>query len=206
MVKNMPGRSTTPRPGLPRWTTLGASWKFRPRPCPQKSRTTLIRCFSAWLLDGMADIAERCAGARRLDAEHQAFIGDLDELLRLQRHIANKEHAAGIAMPAIDNHRHIDVDDIAVLQLSRRRNAVADDVIDADAQAVAEAAIEDRRRIMTGGADEFIGQAIEIERHHIGNDMRRQHVEHLCCQPPGACACRQRPRHCAGEWRLPTDR
>ena len=130
-------------------------------------------------LDGVADIAERGAGAGGLDAEHQAFIGDIDEFLRLQRHVADEEHAAGIAVPAIDNDRDIDVDDIAVLELAGRRNAVADDVIDADAQAVAEAAIEDGRRIMAGSAHEFPSHAIKIKRHHIGHDMRRQHVEHF---------------------------
>ena len=40
-VKNMPGRSSGPVPGRPAWTTSGESWNSRPRPWPQKSRTTL---------------------------------------------------------------------------------------------------------------------------------------------------------------------
>ena len=43
MVKNMPGRSTGPSPGRPKCSTFGGSWKRRPMPWPQKSRTTLKR-------------------------------------------------------------------------------------------------------------------------------------------------------------------
>ncbi len=46
MVKNMPGRSTGPSPRLPKCSTLGAAWKVRPMPWPQKSRTTLKRLAS----------------------------------------------------------------------------------------------------------------------------------------------------------------
>jgi len=41
-VKNMPGLSTMPSPARPKWTMLGSSWNRRPRPWPQKSRTTLM--------------------------------------------------------------------------------------------------------------------------------------------------------------------
>jgi hypothetical protein len=49
MVKNMPGFSITPSPGLPTWMMFGSSWNMRPRPWPQKSRTTLMPCGSTKL-------------------------------------------------------------------------------------------------------------------------------------------------------------
>ncbi len=63
---------------------------------------------------------------------------------------------------------------------------MADNMIDADAQAVAEATIENGGAVGAGGADEIIGHLVKIERHHIGYDVRRQMVEHLRCQPAGA--------------------
>src|SRR3954453_7136774 len=49
IVKNMPGLSCTPSPGRPIWMMFGSSWNMRPRPWPQKSRTTLMACGSTKL-------------------------------------------------------------------------------------------------------------------------------------------------------------
>ena len=67
-------------------------------------------------LDGVANVADAVTGLCRLDAQHQAFIGYIDQTPRLYRHIADKEHAAGVAVPTIEHRRDIDVDDVAVLQ------------------------------------------------------------------------------------------
>ena len=45
--KNSEARPPLPVPGSPKCSTLGASWKMRPRPWPQKSRTTEQRSPSA---------------------------------------------------------------------------------------------------------------------------------------------------------------
>src|SRR3546814_3531354 len=57
-------------------------------------------------LDGVRDVAQMVAGPRLLEAEHQRFVGDLDELLRLDRHVAAQIHTAGIAVPAVQERRH----------------------------------------------------------------------------------------------------
>src|SRR3546814_9290082 len=64
------------------------------------------------------------AGPRLLEAEHQRFVGDLDELLRLDGHVAAQIHTAGIAVPAVQERRHVDIEDVAVLQ-----RAVAGDAV-----------------------------------------------------------------------------
>src|SRR3546814_8129390 len=53
-------------------------------------------------LNGMADVAQRVAGLRLLYAQHQAFIGDLDQAARLDRGFAANIHAAAVAVPAVD--------------------------------------------------------------------------------------------------------
>ena len=68
-------------------------------------------------LDCVGYIAHPVARFRLLNAQHQAFVGDLHQLGCLHRGLADQEHAAGIAVPAIDNHRHIDINDIAFFQL-----------------------------------------------------------------------------------------
>ena len=67
-------------------------------------------------LDGVGDVAEVVAGLRLLETEHQAFVGHVDQLARFQRHVADEIHAAGVAVPAVDNRRDVDVDDVAVLE------------------------------------------------------------------------------------------
>src|ERR1043166_1244437 len=58
MGKKMPGLSTGPSPARPTWTMLGSSWNRRPRPWPQKSRTTLMCCGStyAWMAAPMSPV------------------------------------------------------------------------------------------------------------------------------------------------------
>ncbi|GGI79708.1 hypothetical protein GCM10007973_15360 [Polymorphobacter multimanifer] len=146
-------------------------------------------------LHGMADVAERGTGLGNRNGTLEALMGDLDEAARLQRHITDEIHAARVAVPAIDDDGDGDVDDIPVLELlCFGRDAVADDMVGADAQAVREAAVEDGGGRCTGGADEFPRHAVEIERHHTGHDVRGEHVEHLRGQLAGAAhafeACR----------------
>ena len=52
-------------------------------------------------LDRVANVADAVAGLGGFDAEHQAFIGHIDQALCLYRHVADEEHAAGVAVPAI---------------------------------------------------------------------------------------------------------
>ena len=111
-------------------------------------------------LDGMADIADAPAGADRGDAAHQALVGDLDQPLGGALQLADRVHAAGIAMPAIDDEGHVDVDDVALAQRLLVGNAVADDVVDGGAARLAVAAIVEggghRAVIEPEGEDEIV--------------------------------------------------
>ena len=98
-------------------------------------------------LNRVGNIAQMVAGLGLFDADHQALIGHIDQPPRLQRHIADEVHAAGIAVPAIEQRRHVDVHDIAVTQHARiRRDAVAHHVVDRDAARMGIAAIAERCR------------------------------------------------------------
>ena len=110
-------------------------------------------------LDRVRDVAHAVAGLRLLDAEHQAFVRDVDEALRLDRDVADQVHAAGVAVPAVDDRRHVDIDDVAVAQRLVVGDAVADDMVDAGAAAVRETAIAERR-----------GDAAAVE-HHLADEV-----------------------------------
>ena len=120
------------------------------------------------------------------DAAHHRVIGDVDQSLGLQLHVADEIHAAGVAVPAVDDHGDVDIDDVAVAQRLVVRNAVADDVVDRGAERVAIAAIAEagRNAAMRGGVVE--GQLVEIFGGDAGLHLGNEQVEHLGGQPAGA--------------------
>jgi hypothetical protein len=136
-------------------------------------------------LDRIGDVAKVVAGLRLLDAEHQAFVGDIDQLARLQGHVADQIHAAGVAVPAIDDRRHVDVDDVAVLQRFLARDAVANHMVDRDAAALGVAAITERRRHRARGERHLVDNVVERLGRDSGDDVGRQRVEDLGGEPPG---------------------
>ena len=73
----------------------------------------------------------------------------------------DRVHAAGVAMPAVDNQRHVDIDDVAVAQRLWSWNAVADDVVDRGADRMREAAVVERRRAAPVVHGEFEHQVVE---------------------------------------------
>ena len=123
-------------------------------------------------LDCIANVADAVAGLSGLNAEHQAFISYIDQTLGLHRHVADEEHAAGVAVPAIQLRRHVDVDDVAILQFLVRRNAVANDVVDRDAAAMRIAAIAQGRRDSATAHRHVADNVVEFFRAYAGHDMR----------------------------------
>ena len=108
------------------------------------------------------------AGPDHRDAAHHCFVGHVDELFRLDRDaVADEEHAAGIAVPAIEDHRHIDIDDIPIHQPPIARDAVADDVVNRGADRFWEAAVVERRRDRIVIDDEAVAKPIELQRDEL---------------------------------------
>jgi hypothetical protein len=104
----------------------------------------------------------------------------------LHADIADEEHAAGVAVPAVDDDGHVDIDDVAVLQALGTGNAVADDMIDADARRMAVAAVEDGGGHGTAVEHEIADHFIEIDSQRFGHYVRHQHVERFGGQPSGS--------------------
>ncbi len=111
--------------------------------------------------------------------EHQALIGHVDQPPRLDRHVADQIHPAGIAVPAVEHRRHVDIDDVAVLERALGRDAVADDMVDRDAAAMRVAAIAERRGHAAAGDRHVADDIVELFGRDAGDDMRHQRVEDL---------------------------
>jgi len=81
-------------------------------------------------LNGMADITQSNAGLDHDDAFPHGVVGDAAQALGRNRALAYDEHATGVTMPTILDHRDVDVDDVAFFQRLLIRNTVTDRVID----------------------------------------------------------------------------
>ncbi len=84
-------------------------------------------------LDRRADVTKGAAGFDRRDPHHQRLMGYLDQPLGLAGQLAGHKHPAGVAIPTVDNNGHVDIQDVASLQLFLLAGyAVTDDMIDRD--------------------------------------------------------------------------
>ena len=99
---------------------------------------------------------------------------------------ADEVHAAGVAMKAVADHGHVDIDDVAALQALVAGDAVADHVIDRGADGLRKAAVV---QVRGDGFelvhDEVVAALVELLRGHPGLDERLDHVEHARRQTPG---------------------
>src|SRR5450756_1942375 len=64
------------------------------------------------------------------DAQPHAFVRGFAEAARLDGGFADIKHATGVAVVAVLDHRDVNIDDVAVLQLLVSGNAVTDLVVD----------------------------------------------------------------------------
>ena len=146
------------------------------------------------LLDDGANVAQSTAGLDRGDAEPHALVGDLgqapgDDARR--GFAADHEHAAGVAMKAVLDHRDVEVDDVALLQRLVTGHAMADLVVDRGADrlgvgGVAGRGIVERRRNGVLHIDHVIvAQAVELAGGHARLDERLDVVEDLGGQLAG---------------------
>ena len=90
-------------------------------------------------LDHPADHVDPAAGPDRLDAALERLAGPLDQQPRLLVDVTGEEGGVGVAVHAVEVAGDVDVDEVAVLDDAVVGDAVADDFVDAGAQALREA-------------------------------------------------------------------
>src|SRR5665811_1985923 len=128
-------------------------------------------------LDGGADVAGGRARPDGGDAAHHRLVRHLDQPLGAAGDLTDGVHAAGIAVPAVEDQRHVDIDDVAFLHGLVGRNAVADHVIERGTGRFLVAAIHQRGR--QGAVIHRIVeyQPVDFFGRHAQYDMLGQHVE-----------------------------
>ena len=86
-------------------------------------------------------------------------------------------HAAPVAVPAVEDQRHVDIDDVALLQRLVAGNAVADHVVERGAGRFLVAAVHQRRRQGAVIHRVVEHQPVDLVGRHAGHDLVGQHVE-----------------------------
>ena len=133
----------------------------------------------------MADVADGGAGAHHLDAAHHRLMGDIHQAPRLHPHFADAEHAAGVAVPAIEDDGHIDVEHVAVLQALGAGDAVAHHVVHRGADGFGEAPVVEGRRDGAVGLGVIVTEPVELVRRHLRAHVGCDVIEGLGGQAPG---------------------
>jgi hypothetical protein len=103
----------------------------------------------------------------------------------LQRDVADEEHAAGVAVPAVEDRGHVDIDDVAILERLVAGNAMADDMVDRGAAALGVAAIAERGRHRAFAQHMLADQVVEFAGGYPGDNVRHQGIEDFPSQPAG---------------------
>src|SRR5690606_27795129 len=137
------------------------------------------------LLDGVADVAE---GGARLDDRQtglEGIVGDVDQLARAGVEVSDRIHAAGVAVPAVDDDGVVDVDDVAGLENLVPRNAGADDVVDRGADGLLVALVAEAGGQAAVVEGELADAVVDLAGGDAGPDVFGDHVERLGDQTAG---------------------
>jgi hypothetical protein len=164
---------------------LRAVVKQAPEPMAAEVANDAVAMLFRMALDGVGDIAHSVSGLRLLYPEHQAFVGDIDQPPRLERNVADQEHSAGVAVPAVEDRGDVDVDDVALLEDLLAGYSVADDMVDRRAAAPREAAIAERGRNRSGIERHPLHDRVDLVGRDARNHLRYQRVENLGREPAG---------------------
>ena len=165
--------------------------EFLPNAVAAKFTHHGVAVFFGKRLDRMAHIAQARTGLDLHDAVPHGFVGDLAEPLGGNRAFADQEHAAAVAVPAVLDAGHVQVQDVAFFQRLVVRDAMADLVVERGAQRlgvgrVAGRAVTERGRNRLLHVDGVVvRQLVDFVGGHAGFDERRQVVQQFASEPAG---------------------
>src|SRR2546428_11593069 len=142
------------------------------------------------LLDGRPDVAQKSPWAHRIDAEPHALVGGFAQPPGLYRGLADIEHAAGVAVIAVLDHRDVDIQDVTGFQHALPGNAVADLMVYGGADRLGKGlvagrgVIEGARDGFLLGNDELMTETVELAGGDAGLHPRGDAVARFSAGPP----------------------
>ena len=148
-------------------------------PWPTKSRTTPHPWPSTYSWMAAADVPEACAVLHLLDPDLERPPRDFDDVPCLWARGPDVERRARVAVEPLVYVGHVDVHDVAVLEHGPVRNPVADDVVDARADALGKALV-----VKGSGASPLpqgilVHDAVDVLGRHPDSDLLADEQERL---------------------------
>src|SRR5262249_28690380 len=122
------------------------------------------------LLDGRADVAEARAVLHLGDPDVERASRRLGDQPGVGARPADVERGRRVAVEALVDRGHVDVDDVAVLEDLRAGDAVADDLVDARADALREALVVQRRGEAAAADRVVVDDRVDLFRRHARAD------------------------------------
>src|SRR5262245_47425331 len=128
-------------------------------------------------LDRVTDIPARCPGPDGGGAAHHRLMCDVDQPFGPPRNFPDGKHPAGIAMPAVQDERHVDIDDVPILQWLVAGNAMTHDVVERCAGRLPVATVHKGggERAVIHGILEY--ESVDLLGRHARANFHRQQVE-----------------------------
>ena len=147
--------------------------------------TALAFCI---LLDRVPDIAQSGAGSDQFDTRDHGPVRYVADALALDGRLADQEHFAGVAVPAILDDGDINIDDVTVFQPFITGNAMANYVVDRSADRLGKTPVIERcRNGFLRLRDVLVTDLIQFTGGDAGLDVGTNHVQHfgsqLSCKP-----------------------
>ena len=145
-------------------------------------------------------------GLDGLDRAHRRLVGALDQQPVLLGHVAGQEGGVGVAVHAVDVGGDVDVDDVAVLDHRRVRDAVADHLVERRAARLRKALVAQRRRVGAVVDHVLVGDPVELVGGHPGRDRLARLRERAAPRSGRRPASSRSPRASAPTARCPRAR
>ena len=148
--------------------------KIEAHPVPDKFTHHRAALVLGILLDRPADVTDGVAGAHGRNPPAQAFPADGHDLAGIGTGGAHEESFVAVGVVAVEDRGHVDVDDVPVVEHACPGDAVADDFVDRDADALGIAPVVQGCGNGAGGGGEGVHQGIDL----LGGDAGPNHGLH----------------------------
>ncbi|MNH13355.1 hypothetical protein D3C79_729230 [compost metagenome] len=142
-----------------------------------------LLCFNK-LLDGFTQSAQANTWLDHLQGQIQALLGDAAQALAQNGRFADDEHLGGVAVEAVFDHGHVDIDDIPVFQhLVVTWDAVAHHFVHRDTDRFWEAVVAQagRDRLLFIG-DMLVTDPVQLAGGDAGFNVGLDDFQHFCGQ------------------------
>ncbi len=114
-------------------------------------------------------------------------MSDLDQTLCFARRCACNIHPACVAEPAVNDHCHIDIQNVAVFQLFIAWNTVTDHMVDRNTAGVLVAFVANGRGYSASILNHLCDQPVKLACGLTGENVCRDLIKDVCCQSPRFC-------------------